>query len=148
MKIEKVLTDNGSQFTDRFTRKDKAPSGKHAFDRECALLGIEHRLIKPRHPQTHGMVERFNARTARCWPPRGSVHARICKSRWCVTESFITTIFHNLHSDIAAASHTDLAGGTARAVYREETESGDTRQLRKPKQMLQKLAPYCSGVHS
>lgn len=62
MRIEKVLTDNGSQFTDRFTTKDKRPSGKHAFDRECALLAIEHRLIKPRHPQTNGMVERFNGR--------------------------------------------------------------------------------------
>ncbi|MEO6967289.1 MAG: integrase core domain-containing protein, partial [Rhodanobacteraceae bacterium] len=62
MKIEKVLTDNGSQFTDRFTGKGKQPSGEHAFDRECALLGIEHRLIKPRHPQTNGMVERFNGR--------------------------------------------------------------------------------------
>lgn len=62
MKIEKVLTDNGSQFTDRFTGETKEPSGEHAFDRECVLLGIEHRLIKPRHPQTNGMVERFNGR--------------------------------------------------------------------------------------
>lgn len=62
MKIEKVLTDNGSQFTDRFTGMGKQPSGKHAFDRECALLGIEHRLSPPRHPQTNGMVERFNGR--------------------------------------------------------------------------------------
>ena len=62
MKIEKLLTDNGSQFTDRFTGKDKKPSGNHAFDRECALLSIEHRVTKPRHPQTNGMVERFNGR--------------------------------------------------------------------------------------
>ncbi|MGA8277036.1 MAG: integrase core domain-containing protein, partial [Rhodanobacteraceae bacterium] len=62
MKIEKLLTDNGSQFTDRFTAKGKQPSGNHAFDRQCAQLGIEHRLIKPRRPQTNGMVERFNGR--------------------------------------------------------------------------------------
>lgn len=62
MRIEKLLTDNSSQFADRFTRKTKEPTGEHAFDRECALPGIEHRLIKPRHPQTHGMVERFNGR--------------------------------------------------------------------------------------
>lgn len=62
MNIVKLLTDNGSQFTDRFTGKGKKPSGQHAFDRECALLGIEHRLAPPRHPQTNGMVERFNGR--------------------------------------------------------------------------------------
>jgi transposase InsO family protein len=69
MKIVKVLTDNrgsppgdGSQFTDRFTGKRKTPSGNHVFDRECVRLGIEHRPIPPRHPQTNGMVERFNGR--------------------------------------------------------------------------------------
>uniref|UniRef100_UPI0012947373 integrase core domain-containing protein n=1 Tax=Desulfogranum mediterraneum TaxID=160661 RepID=UPI0012947373 len=32
------------------------------FDKICATHGIEHRLIKPRHPQANGMVERFNGR--------------------------------------------------------------------------------------
>ncbi len=62
VKIEKILTDNGTQFTDRFTSKEKQPTGNHAFDQECARQGIEHRLIPPRHPQTNGMVERFNGR--------------------------------------------------------------------------------------
>ncbi len=62
MIITKVLTDNGSQFTDRFTNKAKEPSGRHHFDVRCKALGIEHRLCPPRHPQTNGMVERFNAR--------------------------------------------------------------------------------------
>ena len=62
VKIEKLLTDNGSQFTDRFTSKAKTPSGQHAFDRCCAALNIEHRLIPPRTPQMNGMVERFNGR--------------------------------------------------------------------------------------
>jgi len=62
MKITKLLTDNGTQFTDRFTAKGKQPSGGHAFDQACAQLGIEHRLCPPRHPQTNGMVERFNGR--------------------------------------------------------------------------------------
>lgn len=60
IKINKILTDNGSQFTDRM--KDKTPSGQHAFDKVCAGMDIEHRLAPPRHPQTNGMVERFNGR--------------------------------------------------------------------------------------
>jgi transposase InsO family protein len=28
----------------------------------CKALSIEHRLCSPRHPQSNGMVERFNAR--------------------------------------------------------------------------------------
>ena len=62
MKITKLLTDNGSQFTDRFTSKKREPSGRHKFDVRCKALGIEHRLCPPRHPQTNGMVERFNGR--------------------------------------------------------------------------------------
>jgi transposase InsO family protein len=50
------------QFTDRLTTKDRKPSGQHAFDKVCAGMGIEHRLAPSRHPQTNGMVERFNGR--------------------------------------------------------------------------------------
>lgn len=64
MKITKVLTDNGSQFTDRFTAKGKKPTGSHAFYKRCADLGLEHRLSPPRHLQTNSMVERFNGRVA------------------------------------------------------------------------------------
>ena len=62
MKIIKLLTDNGSQFTDRFTSKKREPTGLHKFDVRCKALNIEHSLCPPRHPQTNGMVERFNGR--------------------------------------------------------------------------------------
>src|SRR3954467_15264122 len=44
-----VLTDNGSCFT-------------QVFANVCAELGAEYRPIKPRTPQTNGMVERFDGR--------------------------------------------------------------------------------------
>ena len=63
MKITRVLTDNGKEFTDRlFGLRKRAATGNHEFDRLCADLGIEHRLAPPMRPQTNGMVERFNGR--------------------------------------------------------------------------------------
>jgi len=60
-KVQKVLTDNDKAFTDRFSAAgERKPTGTHPFDRLCQEHAIEHRLIKPRHPQTNGMVERFN----------------------------------------------------------------------------------------
>jgi len=61
--IRTVLTDNGKEFTDRlFGLRKRNPTGKHEFDLLCSDLGIEHRLAPPQHPQTNGMVERFNGR--------------------------------------------------------------------------------------
>jgi transposase InsO family protein len=62
IKIRKILTDNGAQFTDRFATEDKRPSVQHAFHMACAALPAEHRLAPPRHPQSNGMVERVNGR--------------------------------------------------------------------------------------
>jgi transposase InsO family protein len=63
VRIQKVLTDNGKEFTNRlFGARERAASGDHEFDRLCTALGIEHRLTRPRSPQTNGMVERFNGR--------------------------------------------------------------------------------------
>jgi transposase InsO family protein len=65
IKIHKILTDNGKEFTDRlFASLQRGPTGQHEFDQLCAQLNIEHRLTKPKSPQTNGMVERFNGRIA------------------------------------------------------------------------------------
>ena len=63
LKIVKLLTDNGKEFTDRlFASREREATGQHEFDRLCADFGIEHRLTKPETPKTNGMVERFNGR--------------------------------------------------------------------------------------
>ena len=41
MCIDKLLTDNGACFTDRFQLRSRTPSGKHHFDVRCRALGIE-----------------------------------------------------------------------------------------------------------
>ena len=63
--VKTVLTDNDKCFTDRFTATgSREPTGDHVFDKLCHEHQIDHRLIKPRHPATNGMVERFNGRIA------------------------------------------------------------------------------------
>jgi len=61
--IRTGLTDNAKEFTDHlFGLRKRNPTGKHEFDLLCSDLGIEHHLAPPQHPQTNGMVERFNGR--------------------------------------------------------------------------------------
>ena len=66
-KVHTILTDNGGEWTDRFSdsKKGKAPgkpSGYHLLDRVCKAHHIKHKLTRPYKPQTNGMIERFNRR--------------------------------------------------------------------------------------
>ena len=63
-RIQKGLTDHGAEFTARGLRRELRPSGAHVFERAGGEQGIEQRLSPPRHPQTHGRVERGNGRSA------------------------------------------------------------------------------------
>lgn len=54
---EEVLTDNGKQFTARFS---PGKPGETMFDRICRENGIAHRLTRPQSPTTTGKIERFH----------------------------------------------------------------------------------------
>ncbi|WP_445280709.1 IS481 family transposase [Streptomyces sp. DSM 118148] len=54
---EVVLTDNGKQFTARFS---PGKPGETMFDRICRENGIAHRLTRPQSPTTTGKIERFH----------------------------------------------------------------------------------------
>lgn len=56
-KVHKVLTDNGTQFSNM---PHQPQASRHIFDRVCQEYGIEHRFTKPAHPWTNGQVERMN----------------------------------------------------------------------------------------
>ena len=56
-KINKVLTDNGIQFTNHDHHKN---AFTHIFERVCNENKIEHRKTKIKHPWTNGQVERMN----------------------------------------------------------------------------------------
>lgn len=53
-KIQKIQTDNGAEFTNRFLNTEK----EHPFDQILNAQGIEHILIPPRTPWHNGKVER------------------------------------------------------------------------------------------
>jgi transposase InsO family protein len=55
-KINKVLTDNGIQFTNHHHKN----AFTHIFERICNEHHIEHRKTNVKHPWTNGQVERMN----------------------------------------------------------------------------------------
>jgi transposase InsO family protein len=56
--IRRVLTDNGTEFTNKTYNRNGKAKVVHAFDKVCKEHQIEHRLTKPRTPKTNGMAER------------------------------------------------------------------------------------------
>jgi transposase InsO family protein len=53
---ERIMTDNGSEFTALASQKAKQT---HFFETMLKIGGIEHVYTHPYHPQTNGKVERF-----------------------------------------------------------------------------------------
>ena len=61
-KIHKILTDNGSEFTNDCYRNRRGGGAKHphAFAELCATVCIDHRRTRIYTPKTNGLVERLN----------------------------------------------------------------------------------------
>ena len=60
-KIEKILTDNGREFTLKgFTNRYGATKQVSLFSQICQDNAIQHRQTRPYTPQTNAMVERAN----------------------------------------------------------------------------------------
>lgn len=55
IKFESVLTDNGSEFGKRNSKRKKS----HPFERMLMEMEIKHRYTRPYRPQTNGKAERF-----------------------------------------------------------------------------------------
>ena len=58
--IDKTKETNNNQNKKSGNIKEKINKKTHLFDKICEIYSIEHRLTKPYHPQTNGMVERMN----------------------------------------------------------------------------------------
>ncbi len=56
IKVECVQTDNGSEFTNRFSNSKR--DLKTLFEQTAEELGIRHKLIRPYTPRHNGKVER------------------------------------------------------------------------------------------
>ena len=61
-KITHILTDNGTEFTNRFykSKGGKSNAKPSKLDLLCEEENIDHRCTKPFTPKTNGMVERVN----------------------------------------------------------------------------------------
>jgi len=55
VRVERVLSDNGSAYV------------SHLWRDSCADLGIVHKRTRPRRPQTNGKIERFHLTLANGW---------------------------------------------------------------------------------
>lgn len=102
-KVHTILTDNGSEFTDRFAvckigKEFDKPSGGHSFDLICQKNKITHKLTRSFSPQTNGMVERFNRRLSEIIAAKAAIRRNQGKNKFASHQErnqFIMTFVEN-----------------------------------------------------
>jgi transposase InsO family protein len=119
-----VLTDNGKQFTGRFTKPRPA---EVLFERVCRENGITARLTKPRSPTTTGKIERWHQTLRRelldnCGPFADLPSAQAAIDAWVHSYNHLRP-----HQSLAMATPASLFRPSK--VYRDDlddTNSTDT----------------------
>jgi Integrase core domain len=110
-----VLTDNGKQFTGRFTRPQPV---EVLFERICRDNGITQRLTKPGSPTTTGKIERWHKTLRRELPG----HVAPVESLAAAQEAIDGWV----HADNHARPHQSLGMATPASVCRPHGPSRDT----------------------
>lgn len=85
VRVERVMTDNGSAFVSR------------RFREQCATLGVRHKRIRPHRPQTNGKAERFIQTLLREWAYRFAYDSSAERKRWLAPYVHFYN-YHRAHS--------------------------------------------------
>ena len=85
IRVERVMTDNGSAFV------------SERFGTLCTTLGIKHKRIRPYTPRTNGKAERFIQTLLREWAYRFSYESSAERKRW-LTPYLHFYNYHRAHS--------------------------------------------------
>ena len=88
VRVERVMTDNGSAFVSR------------VFAERCKSLGVRHKRIRPYTPRTNGKAERFIQTLLREWAYRFAYESSAERRRW-LTPYVHFYNYHREHSALA-----------------------------------------------
>ena len=85
IRVERVMTDNGSAFVSR------------PFRERCTELGVRHKRIRPYTPRTNGKAERFIQTLLREWAYRFAYQSSAERQRWLAPYIHFYN-YHRAHS--------------------------------------------------